>query len=428
MEPFQFDNFPFNKVKLSNPQSMQGGGSYFTKLTINDSAISLQFPVSKTKAGIISTKKHTYIDLLYPYDPTSLIHGWLESLEETCKNLLDEKKALWFINDLTKSDIESMINPTSRIYKNGKFILLRMTLNTTKKSNNEIDYQLFNENQCKINSDQLSNEHEIIPLVILDGIKFTARSIDIEFKVSQIMMLNKIENDTCLIKPTKPATPLSLDNKINLFDLVSEGKTSDDESINESNKDNLGIIDEKTDNIDNIDNLETDKLDTNKLEANIEETNKLDTDKLEFGKTDNVDNLETGETTSFSNNLEKDDNLQNIKTDVKTELENNSANIKENDIFKTEAIGKDENMLIEVLDNFDINTIQDKDSVSLRNPDEIYYEIYKDARKKAKQIKAAAINAYLEAKHIKDKYMLEDIEDSDEEEDFKENFDLNITD
>jgi hypothetical protein len=50
--------------------------------------------------------------------------------------------------------------------------------------------------------------------------------------------------------------------------------------------------------------------------------------------------------------------------------------------------------------------------ISLKQPNEVYYEIYRDARKKAKIAKNVAIKAYLEAKRIKNTYLLEDF-DSD---------------
>ena len=47
-------------------------------------------------------------------------------------------------------------------------------------------------------------------------------------------------------------------------------------------------------------------------------------------------------------------------------------------------------------------------------------EIYKEARKKAKESKKAAVQAYLEAKRIKSLYLLDEIESSDDEFDINE--------
>ena len=54
------------------------------------------------------------------------------------------------------------------------------------------------------------------------------------------------------------------------------------------------------------------------------------------------------------------------------------------------------------------------ESIQIKSRDTIYLDIYKNARKKAKEIRNKAIEAFLEAKKIKLQYNLQDIEDSDE--------------
>jgi hypothetical protein len=57
------------------------------------------------------------------------------------------------------------------------------------------------------------------------------------------------------------------------------------------------------------------------------------------------------------------------------------------------------------------------ETIQLRKPNEVYYEIYRAALKKAKHMRNVALNAFLEAKNIKERYMLIEIdEDSDNEE------------
>ena len=55
------------------------------------------------------------------------------------------------------------------------------------------------------------------------------------------------------------------------------------------------------------------------------------------------------------------------------------------------------------------------ESFTLKKPNQVYYEIYKTAREKAKNAKKEAILAFLEAKNIKKTYMLDDIDESDDE-------------
>jgi len=56
-----------------------------------------------------------------------------------------------------------------------------------------------------------------------------------------------------------------------------------------------------------------------------------------------------------------------------------------------------------------------EDVLALKKPDEVYLAIYQTAKRKAKEAKRAAIQAYLEVKRIKNKYMLDEIESSDDE-------------
>jgi hypothetical protein len=69
------------------------------------------------------------------------------------------------------------------------------------------------------------------------------------------------------------------------------------------------------------------------------------------------------------------------------------------------------------LKEINIDTSNDGlETIQLKKPNQVYYEIYKEARRKAKQAKKEAIVAFLEAKNIKKTYLLEDLEDSEDSE------------
>ena len=59
--------------------------------------------------------------------------------------------------------------------------------------------------------------------------------------------------------------------------------------------------------------------------------------------------------------------------------------------------------------------VPDGEPVNLKKPDEIYYELYRAARIKAKHMRKLAVEAFLESKDIKTRYMLDDIGDSDDD-------------
>ena len=59
----------------------------------------------------------------------------------------------------------------------------------------------------------------------------------------------------------------------------------------------------------------------------------------------------------------------------------------------------------------------DNNKLTLKNPNEVYIEIYKEARRRARVARKAAVQAYLEAKRIKTTYLLDDLESSDDDSD-----------
>lgn len=54
------------------------------------------------------------------------------------------------------------------------------------------------------------------------------------------------------------------------------------------------------------------------------------------------------------------------------------------------------------------------ENINIKKRNDVYYEMYREARKKAKIARDLALSSYLEAKRIKNTYMLDDIQDSDE--------------
>ena len=95
------------------------------------------------------------------------------------------------------------------------------------------------------------------------------------------------------------------------------------------------------------------------------------------------------------------------------EVKRNVEGIQENETVLDEPILPDE------LDNLEFTVDLEKldeESVILKPHNDIYYERYKEARKRAKIAKNLALQSFLEAKEIKHKYNLEDVDsDSDEE-------------
>ena len=73
---------------------------------------------------------------------------WLEEFEQFCQKKIFEKKELWFHNDITLNDIQEMMNPLTRIYKSGKYTIMRAQI-----KNNKI--KIYDENETSLDLDNL---------------------------------------------------------------------------------------------------------------------------------------------------------------------------------------------------------------------------------------------------------------------------------
>jgi len=113
----------------------------------------------------------------------------------------------------------------------------------------------------------------------------------------------------------------------------------------------------------------------------------------------------------FSNNADKEG-----KKDKETEIKIDTAIETLSDV---EELVDTSNDLTEV----NLTPASDLETITLKKPNQVYYEIYKAARNKAKEAKKQAIVAFLEAKNIKKTYMLEDLDDSEDSEDSEMDFD-----
>jgi hypothetical protein len=61
-----------------------------------------------------------------------------------------------------------------------------------------------------------------------------------------------------------------------------------------------------------------------------------------------------------------------------------------------------------------LDEIPENNNFSIKNKNNVYYEMYKEAKRKAKVARDLALSSYLEAKRIKNVYMLDDASDSED--------------
>lgn len=384
---FPNNNFNFDQLTLGLPSGLQGG-SYFTKLYNNDDKVYLQSPSCSTKQGIVKTGKKVYIDLMFTPDNQNILN-WFETLQEKVQTMIYEKRNTWFHNEMDIEDIESAFISPVRTFKSGKFYLIRANININ-------NFNIYDEDENPINIEVLNDtNNKIIPLIEILGVKFTSRSFQFEISLKQIMVIQErnILNN-CLIKRANTTMPIKDTNVIH--EQTSE-EDNEQEDIKQENNKEVVQIQKNTDDVDDI-IIENE---------NIDNENKL-------MKEEDSDSLEKYESTEVNKDeSQMNEGLENSQKSLLNHEDNTDLN-------ETNSVNEDENNNNDLdnsynLEEVDIDYNSDDQSINLKQPNEVYYEIWKEARKKAKNARKAAIEAYLEAKNIKTTYMLDEINESDDE-------------
>jgi hypothetical protein len=280
--------------------------------------------------------------------------------------LIFERRDTWFQKSLEENDIESAFNSTIRVYKSGKYYLVRT--NIKNNHNNTPSIKIYNEKEIPMTMEEITNETNIISILEIQGIKFTARNFQIEIELKQIMVLDDEPLfDNCLIKTSKKSPVKPLEEEVKIDEIK----------------------------IDNNIKLDDNKIDDNKIdENNLEE--------ITTREEDNLDELEPIDILVEPDDKEEDVNKEeNIILDL--DFEDLNEDIEEN---------SDE---LKEINNIGLSLENNLETMQLKKPNQVYFELYKEARKKAKEAKRNAILAYLEAKNIKKTYMLDNLNDSDSE-------------
>ncbi len=414
-------NFDFSKLTLNQPYSIQGG-SYFTKLLSDGEQIYIQSPRCMTKQGIIKSGQKIYTDLLFTQNDTKFVE-WLEELETTLHGLIYEKRKLWFHNDLDMTDIETAFTSPIKVFKSGKNYLIRCNLGKIEGLNFESPVRIFNENEVDLKITDITNTTPLICIIEISGVRFSSRSFHIDLNIKQMMVIQSASTfDKCLINLHENDYDND-NNNTNDDDDVDNDSDDYTDDKNEEEGDNDAVDDDTVDLEGHDKKDDIDKNTQYTVDEEITSTNNVTDDSV-----NNLNNNESIDTKLHDNSLyTQENNNQPIKDVLKeseysdslgnnnnldSESSNNSEN-RTNDDINIKSLNT--NNSINNLEEVDINLTNIKDSIELKAPTEVYMELYLQARERAKLAKKAAIDAYMEAKHIKKSYLLDDTEESDDE-------------
>lgn len=372
------NNFPFDKLVLSNPIS-RSGGSYFIRFSVNNKPVYIQPPKCLSRNGIVNTNKKFLIDLMFNSENGDFIQ-WLENLEDFCHNKIFQSREEWFEGDLELSDIENYFTSPIKLFKSGKYYLVRVDIPTAL---GKPQLKVYDEREEEVDFDQITNESEIMTILEIQGIKCSPRSFQIMIEIKQMMKLEKKNLfSKCLFKSSSKL----IETKDESFTQTKEENTEE-----EQNEDNIEMGDN--------DNKEEN---TSELVPTLENA-LIVVDNRE----DNVLENMTKDETEISNNLEEP--IENNES-----VEENEENISNEGELHNFSNGLEEIHLVPT---------EEEETFEISERKDVYYKMYKDARKKAKLAKELALASYLEARRIKNTYMLESIEDSDDSEEEVESLD-----
>jgi hypothetical protein len=352
------DKFNFNGLHITKPIS--SNGAFISGFSINEKPLYIQPPKCIVRQFNTKNIKSMYCDLVFQQENEQFIR-WIENLENRSQKEIYNNREKWFQTELEIDDIENSFTSPMKIYKSGRSYIIRT--NIQNRLGKPL-LKIYDEDEKDVPYDEIKDDIPVMVILEIKGIRCSTRSFKIEIELKQMMVLKQTDLfNTCILKKKQ--------------DTSTSSSTSTSTSTSTSNLDyvmNKNVID----NADNINN--------NFIES-YTEAEETDIKKINLGQ------------------MQPDMNKTNI-TDYPVE---NNEKIK---------IDTSKNMndieLCEV--DFNLDEMKDSETVSIKQRNDVYYKMYHEARNKAKIARDLALSAYLEAKRIKNTYMLDDIVDSSDSE------------
>lgn len=377
------DTFQFNHLHLSPPNNIPGG-SYLTKYAYYDSKkpLYIQTPKTLSKQGVVVAGKKAHIDILFTgeNEHDAEFIEWIADLEKRSVDLLYEKRHLWFTQELDKSDIENSFTSPIRAFKTGNYLVrVNLELNRIQTHIQPFLCKVFDENRAIVPVDYVNAHHNIISIVEFQGIKFTARSFQMELILRQVLVIPELPLfETCIITTNTNA---------------NANTTSIAEPLGKC---------EPTQTIDNDSAAAV-------AAASVSAKELVETLDKSLGTPDPEPQLYTSPASSALKHFEC--------TEVDIDFKNIS------DVIDTKEPAFDVPPPATGTTGTTGATCKQNNSgggsggggggLTLKKHKDVIYEMYKVAKRKAQEAKKAAIRAYLEAKEIKASYLLDDLDDFD---------------
>jgi len=204
-------DFKFSDIHLAPPIPIQGG-SLYTKIlhSSTDEPLFIYTPRCTTKNGVVTSGSKKYIDLVFSQANNNILE-WMSNLEEHLCTLMFEHRAEWFTEELEFDDIQAVFIPVVKAAKSN--YVCRGYLQQGKQKIQTTSVQIYNEHETPRDLTDIKESTELITILEIQGVKFSAKSFQVMLSVKQIMIFEQSSTFTeCLIRPytTPVAVQLSL--------------------------------------------------------------------------------------------------------------------------------------------------------------------------------------------------------------------------
>ena len=446
-----------SNVTLNNPIALSDG-TYLSKLSYKDKAFYFQLPKAESRGKVEINDKKAYFDLIFTKESSPDFIEWIDDLEETLKDCLYDKKDYWFEHELDYDDIEESFADIMKYNKKSDFYTFRIHLNDSNV-NSRKKALFYNEDKEAVDLRTLDSGMSVVSIIEIRGVKLMRKAFKIDVILKQAMIIeDKNEFMECQIDLGSSNVESSISSEDNaIVETVANKKDEKDEKDEKAEK--QGVTDEfeinvdskKMDSLSNIQIHSEPKTDNilEDIEVSVDEDIEVETPKLQL-KIKDISLDEKADDKSSETIEDKVDDVEEGSIEESEEQEVQDTP-KTSDEDKHEEVGIDnleeqnleqntkEEVEEEVLEKPKFNSLEpieinidydDNDELQhnneegqnykLKRPQEVYYELYKIAKDNARKARDIAIQKELEAENIKNTYMLEDIESSDDESDYEE--------
>jgi hypothetical protein len=326
------ESFEFKNLQLLTPVAVSGG-HHFIRYLYGENPLYLQPPKCKIKQGIVKAGKRMYCDLMFTNENEKFIQ-WIENLDNMSQKTIFSNRSKWFESDLEEHDIENSFTSPMKVYKSGKYYIVRVNIPAVLGKPN---LKIYDDIENLVDIESIKENDNVATILEFQGIKCSPRSFQIEIEMKQLLVLKPVDLfEKCLFKINTKAPQ------------VKEPE--------------LPQVQVKEPELPQEPEHEPELPQEPEPEPDIQEP------ELPQVKEPEPKLSQAPELKSFDEMEEIELPLEEISTD---------------------------------------------DSVFIKQRNDVYYEMYRDAIKKAKTAKNIALASYLEAKRIKNTYMLTDLSDED---------------